>query len=469
MRISMFLALALLGAAQAPAQGNVLLVIADDLGTDKLLSYGARRPPATPRLDALAAGGLQFEQCWANPVCSPTRATIQTGRYSFRTGVGTAIPGGPPLDQAERTLAEALAESGAPHATALLGKWHLGGGLASTTESLDPNRQGYAHFAGLLAGAFAGPFNYERWPRTEDGATTLSRDYATSVNVDDALAWIDDQSGPWFACVSFNAPHTPFHAPPAALHGLTLPPGRPCDRPLPFYKAMVEAMDAEVGRLLDSLDPDVAAATTVIFVADNGTTGDVVSPPLHPDQAKGSLYQGGIRVPLIIAGRGVAAAGRRVSALVNTTDLFVTILQLCGVDPAQLRGGAPADSVSLMPYLRDPTAKAQREHAFAEVFVGTSSTAASATPTGSLQSGSPPTGSADAGCLIAGAVITSGKTIRNATHKLLRFADGREELYDLTNDPRERTDLLVGGGLQPAAQAAYDDLDAALQQLLQSP
>ncbi len=466
------LSIGLSGASLPAAQGNVLVIIADDVGTDKVGCYGVPSAPPAPVLDGLAADGVRFESCWANPLCSPTRATLQTGRYSFRTGVGTALPFGPPLPLTERTLPEALQVLGAEHGTAAIGKWHLGGNALFELAALHPNLQGYGHFAGVLAGAFVEPFSYDFWPRTVDGDTEVSTTYATTANVDDALAWIGAQEGPWFLYMAFNSAHTPFHAPPPALHTQDLPDVEPCLDPVPFHNAMVESLDTEIGRLLASLTPATSAATHVIFLGDNGTTGDVVLPPADPEHGKGSLYQGGVRVPLIVRGPSVVLPGRVETSLVNTSDLFTTVLELCGADPAGLPGGAPADSVSLLPYLREPFVESQRSHVFAEVFHGYP--AAAALLAGASR-GAPKSASqsakgtaADLGCDAGGAVLSSGKAIRNATHKLIRFDSGREELYHLILDPAETFDLLQLDTLPPLAAAAYAELTGELEALLAS-
>jgi arylsulfatase A-like enzyme len=439
------------------------VIIADDVGTDKVGCYGTSSAPPTPVLDGLAADGVRFENCWANPLCSPTRATLQTGRYSFRTGVGTALPFGPPLSLAERTLPEALSALDAEHATAAIGKWHLGGSLLLELGELNPNLQGYGHFAGVLAGAFVEPFSYDFWPRTVDGETAVSTTYATTANVDDALAWIGGQEGPWFLYLAFNSAHTPFHAPPAALHTQDLAHVEPCLDPVPFHNAMVQSLDTEIGRLLASLPPATSAATHVIFLGDNGTTGDVVLPPADPEHGKGSLYQGGVRVPLIVRGPSVVLPGRVETSLVNTSDLFTTVLELCGVDPAGLPGGAPPDSVSLAPYLREPFVESQRSHVFAEVFHG------HLAKTAILAGAAAKASSASVGCDAGGAVLSSGKAIRNSTHKLIRFDSGREELYNLILDPAETFDLLQLDTLPPLGAAAYAELSGELEALLTSP
>ena len=460
------LALTLLTAVQGAAtpQRNVLLVVADDLGTDKLAAYEPlSTPPPTPTIDALAAQGVRFTNAWSCPLCSPTRASLMTGRLPSDHGVGAALPLGPGLPLAEVTIPEALARAlpptATPYATGAFGKWHLSeqgdGGQHA------PNLQGFEHFAGSLPGAFVAPQDYEHWIRVENGQPGLSTAYATSVNVDDALEFIGAQDGPWFCYLAFNAPHTPFHAPPAELHSQSLPPVEPASQPVPFYDAMVEALDKELGRLLAGLPPAVAANTTVILIGDNGSTGAVVLPPYEPSKAKGTLYQGGVRVPLIVSGAGIVAPGRAHPGLVQASDLFATVLELCGADLAGIAAELPPlDTVSLVPYLQAPLLPSLRSIVRTELRItGTDFGPMPAqAPSGGLLAG-------QTGGLIAGAQLMLGSAARNQTFKLIRPESGPEQLYNLLLDPREQLDLLKLPSLSPQARLAYRQLSAALDQL----
>jgi arylsulfatase A-like enzyme len=355
----------------ATERGNVLILVADDLGVDQLACYGLGQSPApTPNLDQLAASGVRFLNAWSQPTCSPTRATLQTGRYAFRTGIGEVIqPNGNgvglPLD--EVTLPEMLdLGTGGAYAHALIGKWHLG--TPQTGGDLAPNLAGYGHFAGSLEGQIQ---HYDNWRRVVDGVAAPCFKYATTKCVDDALVWIYAQQEPWLCVVSFQAPHAPFHRPPASLHSQSLPPGVPGDSctqpgpdPLPFYRAAVQAMDTEIGRLLATLPSGERARTTVLFLGDNGTESCVTRPPFSP-QAKGSLYEGGVRVPLIVSGLGVTRPGVA-PALVNTSDVFATVADLADVDLAATLPGVTLDSVSFVPCLQDPAARV-REWVYADV------------------------------------------------------------------------------------------------------
>lgn len=369
-------ALALLGALLAfspegEPPGNVLIVVADDLGLDQLALYGRPDAPPTPNLDALAARGVVFWNAWGHPTCSPMRATLQTGRYPFRTGVGAVIPahaGGPGLPLAEVTLPELLdLGTGGAYAHAALGKWHLG--TSQVGGDLAPNLAGYAHFAGSLEGQIE---RYDGWRRVVDGVGAYTSRYATSVCVDDALLWIHAQTRPWLCVVSFQAPHAPYHRPPAGLHTQVLPAadprevcGGPGGDPLPFLRAAIEALDTELGRLLASLPPGQLERTTILFLGDNGAESCVARPPTT-NRAKGTLFESGLRVPFVAAGHRVTARGTS-TALVGASDVFATVAELAGIDLAATLPGLALDSKSLVPCLASRTARV-RTWLYAEAF-----------------------------------------------------------------------------------------------------
>ncbi|MCP5029024.1 MAG: sulfatase-like hydrolase/transferase, partial [Actinomycetia bacterium] len=322
------------------SQPNILLLIADDYGVESSACYpelALDRAAPTPRLAELCEEGVVFENAWSSPTCSPTRAGMLTGRHSFRTGVGeqetrdNSVSIGPD----ELTLPRILdsADSGYRHAS--FGKWHLGG------EADNPNVMGWGHFSGLFTGALR---DYESWTKTVDGETETVEQYATTETVDDALGWIGTGEDPWLAWVAFNAPHTPFHLPPEELHTATLS-GEDTDieaNPGVYYDAAMEALDNEVGRLLDGLSPEVRSNTVIVFVGDNGSPARVSSH--QRGQAKGGLYEGGIHVPLAVSGPGIVT--ERSDALVGTVDIFATVLDMAGIDADHQLASTETDSIS---------------------------------------------------------------------------------------------------------------------------
>lgn len=412
--------------ARAQASTNTLLLIADDVGIDGIGVYAAvANPPPTPNLDQLARGGVLFRNALANPVCSPTRACMFTGRYAFRTGIGQVVGNGAQgLQLSEQTLPEVLNANGTRHA--LIGKWHLGDAIGADA----PNQHGFGHFTGTLGPQVS---NYFSWQKTTNGTTTTSTAYATTDLVNEALAWIGTQTGSWVCVVAFQAAHTPLHAPPAALHSQDLTGLNPGTTPLPFFKAMVEAMDTEIGRLLTSLPPTVLANTNVVFMGDNGSPRNVTQAPFDPLHAKGTLYEGGTHVPLMVSGPIVVAPGREVAALVDPTDYFATVCELQGIDArAQVPTSVSLDSVSFAPYLRSATQLPLRTVAHVELFPG----------------------------------VGAGHAVRDARWKLIRFSgmNARDELFDLAADPQEQVNL-YDGSLTPEQQAAYEDLRLAAARL----
>lgn len=433
--------LALCAAAAAPAQQNVVLIIADDLGADYCGFHADAADTATmPTIRALADRGMVFNNAWAAPTCSPTRAGILTGRHSFRTGVGTALSGAeyPELDTAELTIPRLL-RAGTPggFATACVGKWHLN---QRTPEKLNyPATFGYEYYSGNFLGEIPDYFN---WNKVTNGVSSTCTAYATTQAVDDAISWLATIPGtkPFFLWVAFNAPHTPLHAPPASLHtvpGLTGAQGHINQNSKLYFKAMIEAMDTETGRLLRWLaDNGRLDSTNVIFIGDNGNIKRV-SQIADTTHGKGTLFEYGVRVPFLVAGPAVKTPGGASAALVSTVDLFATILELCGQQNWRdaIPRATPVDSRSIVPILndREPVVRAW---AFTEQFKPTPD-------------------------------ASDGKAIRNAEYKLIRLDLGGESFYNLAADRNEAVDLLaLGRPLTATEQSNYETLCNAMNELL---
>jgi arylsulfatase A-like enzyme len=226
--------------------------------------------------------------------------------------------------------------------------------------------------------------------------------YATTKLTNEAIDWINNQDSEWFMWLAYNAPHTPFHLPPNDLHsqGQLLTDQASIDsNPLPYYLAMIEAVDSEMGRLFNSISEEELANTTIIFIGDNGTTSQVVQ-QYNSNRAKGSLYNGGINVPMIISGNQVNRFNQDEDALINTTDLFTTITELCGVNNQNIH-----DSKSFISLLTSSFNSNSREYIYSEIG-------------------------------------NESYTIRNSTHKYIHFEDGSEALYNLNNNQFEFPNLL---------------------------
>lgn len=424
---------------------NILLIIADDMGLDASPCYReGDEKPAMPNLERLCRQGMVFDNFYATPMCSSTRATIMTGRYGFRTGVGSAVgrnsSNGLPLT--ETTLFQFL-DRYAPqsYAHAVIGKWHL-----STMENGDvehPQSAGTGYYSGVITGTID---DYYYWPRTRAGETNMVDQYVTSALTDEAIDWIDDQeSHPWFLWLAHIAPHLPLHLPPDELyHSGSLDGSRNSmqSRPIDYYFAALEALDAEMGRLLNSIPKSVLDDTVILFIGDNGTPNKAVQSPYERRRAKASLYEGGVHVPLIVAGHGVARHGQREEALVNSTDLFATIAELADI-PGDTVADWPQDSLSFARLLTTGDAP-QRQYAYSELF------------------GGPGGGAGNR------AKQSEGFAMRDDRWKYLDTTGNGEQLFDLASDPYERNDLLATGGLSKEERTALDELRTAVADLQKS-
>lgn len=359
--------LTLVGSSRAaiPEQPNVLILLIDDLGSDMVGYIGEGDPllrPPTPNLDRLARRSIQFTQAYSRPICSPTRAAMLTGRHAFRTGVGGLVQRNDPvgLPFAEVTIPEFLdlGQSGYDHIA--LGKWHLG------TESLGGARNPVLHGFRRFVGTLDNVPDYWSWKKVvseRNGATieTTEDRYLLSDQIDEAIQRIPRLQEPWFAWVALTAVHSPFHVPPAELHHQGLP-----ETEFGQFRAMVEATDREIGRLLRGLSGQLPR-TVLMVASDNGSPVPVaLSLP-----AKGSLNEGGVNVPFLVSGPVVAPEHRGVTcdALVDLMDVYATVAELAGVDLDQvLPASHVVDSISLMPLLADPRGPSLRRTLFLQKF-----------------------------------------------------------------------------------------------------
>lgn len=374
---------------------NIVFVITDDQGKDASAEYDLSLDlPSTPNLSALANNGVIFDNLWVSPTCSPTRAALISGKYGHETNV---LSPGDPLPAQEVILQSFLKSDSATsdYASALIGKWHLGGGQSG------PNDFGLDYFAGIIGGGVSDYFN---WNLNINGTTASSTNYTTTELTSLAIDWVDDQTQPWFLWLSYNAPHTPFHLPPASLHGRSLS-GTQADinaNPREYYLASIEALDTEFGRFWDSLSPAEQDNTIVIYIGDNGTPGQVIDRSVQQRGNKGSLYQGGVNTPMFVSGAGVTRIGEREGALVTHTDFFPTIVELAGGTLSSYQDG----------------------QSFHDLL----------TESGAAERGFSYTNN------------VNGWTLRNENNKLVQNNDGSRELFDLINDPAEADDLLIGAG-----------------------
>ncbi|MFY0594488.1 sulfatase-like hydrolase/transferase [Roseivirga sp.] len=399
---------------------NILLIIADDLGLDAINGYTEGSIKAnTPNLDGIRNAGVTFNNFWSNSVCSPTRSTILTGKYGFSTGVRSP---GDEISSSETSLQEYISnQTNNKYATAIVGKWHLSG----NNFTLNPEDMGIDYYAGLYSGAVG---DYYDWNLTEDGIVTNETEYATTKFTDLAIDWVNAQDKPWFLWLAYNAPHTPFHLPPANMHAQGALPNDQASidaNPTPYFMASIEAMDFQIGRLLESIPDEELDNTVIIFMGDNGSPNQVSQAPYGRRRAKGTMYQGGINVPMFISGKGVTRIDED-NALVNATDLFATIASFAGVSV-----NSTNDSQNFQELLS--TANNDfRDFTYSEFFDG----------------------------------ITDEWTIRNQSHKLIVNGNGNEEFYNLNADPYEN-DNLLDADLSAADQSQKTALEAYLDQIRQ--
>ena len=385
-------------------KNNVLLIIVDDIGLDATIVYNiGSQKPNMPNLQNLINSGVKFNNVWSNPVCSPTRSTILTGKYGYRTSV---LDAGDELSTSETSLHNYLSQN-TNYSSALVGKWHLSGTPADHNH---PNNIGIDYYSGMIGG---GVQNYSNWMFSENGNTSDTTQYSTTKLTNEAIDWINNQDSEWFMWLAYNAPHTPFHLPPSNLHSQGQLPADQSSidsNPLPYYLAMIEAVDSEMGRLFNSISEEELANTTVIFIGDNGTPNQVVQ-QYNSNRAKGSLYKGGINVPMIISGNQVNRFSQDENALINTTDLFTTITELCGVN-----NQAVHDSKSFISLLSSSFNSNSRDYIYSEIG-------------------------------------NENYSIRNTTHKYIHFENGNEALFNLNNNQFEFPNLLN------ANQLPLSDLD----------
>jgi arylsulfatase A-like enzyme len=423
---------------RAAEKPNVVFFLVDDLG---YMDIGANNPNTfyeTPNVDALARDGIRFTEGYAaNPVCSPTRFSIMTGKYPSRVDATNFFSGAregrfkpAPLNDrmalSEVTLGEAFQEAG--YRTAFLGKWHLG-----PSEEFWPEKQGFElNFGGHVRGAPRSYFAPYTNPRLPDGP---KGEHLTARLAEEAAGAIEKfKNDPFLVYLSFYTVHTPLQAPKDLIEkyrkkteSVTGPEFGPEEQVWPdakqerqvrilqkhaTYAAMVETMDAAVGRVVDKLKQLGLYDNTVIcFMADNGGLSTSEGSPtsnLPLRGGKGWLYEGGIREPFLIRAPGITKPGSECSVPVISTDFYPTLLDVAGLDakPQQT-----LDGVSLKPLLSGGTSL-DRQSLFWHY------------PHYSNQGGFP------------------GGAVREGNYKLIeRYEDGNVHLFDLSKDLSERTDL----------------------------
>ena len=335
-------------AQSAPAsKPNIIHIVADDLGW-KDVGFNGCADIKTPNIDALAAGGAKFNQFYVQPMCTPTRAALMTGRYPFRYGLQTAVipsVSAYGLDTSEWLLPQALKEAG--YKTAIVGKWHLG----HSDKKYWPKQRGFDY----QYGAMIGELDY--FTHDEHGVLDWFRDnqpvkeegYTTTLLGKDAARLIEqhDASVPLYMYLTFNAPHTPYQAPQEYIDRykhIEDPTRR-------VYAGMVACLDDEIGRVVAALDKKgLRDNTLILFHSDNGGTRNAMFAGVMADvskikipcdnghyrEGKGTLYEGATRVCAFANWPGQIKAGT-VGGLIHAVDIYPTIAALAGASTSKCK------------------------------------------------------------------------------------------------------------------------------------
>lgn len=477
-----------------PPQGalNVLVIVLDDIGADQLRMYANDPGPAygctqaevtttpTPTLDLLRATGIMYSRAYVNPLCSPTRSAILTGRYGFRTGVGSAIDRGSTaytLPNAELFVSELIRDNNTKnYARAAFGKWHLAEPAARDAHAAENGFEKFEGAKGNLddhytwrkisaAGGAVGGAATSSAVTVSPGADPPSdTTWVGSVTRRNAATWINAQTRPFFSYVCFNPPHAPFQVPPtrnlsnktrSKLAALGYDPGERAaatraDQAL-VYQSQVEAVDREIFELLAAIWQKLPS-TMIVVVGDNGTPSETTIDVALAGRVKRSVYELGDRVPLIVSGPlAWWNAGQTCRNLVGAVDLFRTIGNFTGLTNAKIDTviaglGTPNDSVSSYYTVLDPCAAPRRSVAYSELF----------------GNGPPP-------------IPAAATWLRSTTDGNYRYVRRRlsgvniEEFFDLATDPCNLTDLKAPPNvLTPGQQAAFNALSAAMNAIAPS-
>jgi len=330
-------------AATSP-KPHIILFVSDDMGWNEVGYHGSKI--ATPHIDRLAKEGVQLDRFYVHPICSPTRTALMTGRSPARFGITGAIGrGGVPLD--EHFLPQTFQKAG--YQTFMVGKWHLG----ERSDDYAPNARGFDHFFGFHGGGI----NYyttdgsraRGWFR--NGQSVAPQGYSTDLLADEAIKLLKNRNKkkPVFLYLPFNAPHQPAQASERLLEKY---------RKLGFFgrrvgqAGAIEAMDAAIGRVLATIEAEgISKETLVMFFCDNGSGGGRRGSTALPGQlalrgGKGSVLEGGIRVPAVLRWPGVIRAGTKCNQLISAQDLFPTFAAAAGIKPANQK---PFDGVNCWP------------------------------------------------------------------------------------------------------------------------
>ncbi|MHC4120408.1 MAG: arylsulfatase B [Planctomycetota bacterium] len=398
---------------------NIIIILADDLGWADVGYHGGRI--STPNIDLLAREGVRLENFHACPLCSPTRAGLMTGRWPIRYGMGEAVI--TPwrkygLPTTERTLADLLAGAGYRR-RGIVGKWHLG----HYKKKYLPLNRGFTYFYGHYNGAFD-YFTHKRegqldWHRNFE--TCRDEGYSTDLIGREAARFVEQSpfNEPFFLYVPFNAPHLPLQAKEQDIAKYS----HIENEKKRIYAAMVDSMDEAIGKILEAVDAKgIADNTFVLFFSDNGGISYGDNRPWR--SGKGSVYEGGIRVPAVVRWPGGIRGARSVDAMMGYIDVYPTIKRIAGVtgpDPN------PLDGRDMLDAIRGRDAAPKRDW-FSYIAQGNPDRAAICDGTWKL-------------------VVVGGSVLDVTLEQAVRSAEPRKkpsvELFDLDRDPGERDNLVA--------------------------
>jgi arylsulfatase A-like enzyme len=346
-------------AQEKPLRPNIVYIVSDDQGWKDVGYHGS--DIKTPNIDQLAADGVRLEQFYAQPMCTPTRAALMTGRYPFRYGLQTAVIASAHtygLATDEYLLPQALKDAG--YSTAIVGKWHLG----HADPKYWPRQRGFDYQYGPLIGEID-YFTHEThgvvdWYR--NNVVVKEQGYSTTLLGNEAVKLIEqhDVSKPLYLYLTFNAPHTPYQAPQEYLDKYK----NIADPSRRAYAAAITAMDDQIGRVLSALDTKGMRSNTIIFFqTDNGGTrnkmfageGDVSKIVIPCDngpyrEGKGTLYEGGTRVIALANWPGHIKSGTTVDGMIHVVDMYTTVAAIAGASTAKAK---PLDGLNVWPTLSE--------------------------------------------------------------------------------------------------------------------
>jgi arylsulfatase A len=322
---------------------NVLVILTDDQGYGDLGIHG-NTAVNTPVLDNLGYHSARFDRFYVSPLCAPTRASLLTGRYHLKTGTISVSKGMEIMDEAEVTVAEIFRANG--YQTGIFGKWHNGQHMPN-----HPLGQGFDEFFGFCGGHWS---NYFDTALEHNGEMVPTSGYITDVLTDQALAFIDRaKDQPFFCYVPYNAPHSPHQVPDVYFDKYK---AKGLNDELSSIYGMVENLDWNIGRLLSRLDElGIAENTIVLFLTDNGPNGVRYNAGMKG--IKGSVDEGGVRVPCFWRWQGVIEPGL-IKMPAAHIDILPTLVELCLLKMPETR---PIDGISLAPVLRGTSMNIKRQ------------------------------------------------------------------------------------------------------------